>query len=130
MANTYRVPIMVGTPTTYTAEEDMSAAAGLAVKLTADGNVGISDAATDDIVGICTEASSDSTSAAISVAGPGCVVKARYGDTVNEGDRLTSESGGRLVATTTSGNRVVALAREAGADGEWHWVNVIDDVVP
>jgi hypothetical protein len=126
MASVYLVPRMGSVlPSTYTAEEDMSQAAGLAVKLTADGNVGISDAATDDIVGICEQAMSSATDSSVSVMGVGGMIKARYGDSVNEGDMLTSESGGRLVSTTTEGDCVCAIAREAGSDGEWHWVNVV-----
>ena len=45
------------------------------------------------------------------------VSKLILGGTVNEGDRLTSDSDGAGVATTTAGHRVGAIALEAGADG-------------
>ncbi len=124
-SSTAKVPVRHGPTITKIAAEDMSAAAGLAVKLGTGGTVTISDVATDDICGICVEAASTATDAQITIAAPGSMVKARAGTAINEGEYLTSESGGRLIDTTTKGNIVCGYALSDAADGDWFWIMVM-----
>lgn len=43
-----------------------------------------------------------------------------YGGDVAIGDKLTPDSTGKLIATTTDKNQVVSIAKEAGATGQRH----------
>jgi hypothetical protein len=102
---------------TKISSEDMSAAAGGVAKYDAGGTVSISDAATDTLAGILIDGGAASGDA-VTV----CILgfcQGRAGDTVNEGDLLTSESGGRAIATTTKGNFTIAKAYADAADGDY-----------
>jgi len=43
-----------------------------------------------------------------------------YGGTVAIGDKLTVDASGKFITTTTAGDIVLAIAKEAGASGEFH----------
>tara|TARA_Y100000310_G_scaffold336506_1_gene421209 strand:- start:527 stop:919 length:393 start_codon:yes stop_codon:yes gene_type:complete len=107
------------TVVTLISSEDMSSAAGLAVKQDAGGTVSISDAATDTIVGVCVDGGNASGDAVAICKLGRC--KIRAGAAINEGARLTSESGGRLIATTTLGNYTIGMAENDAADGDYFW---------
>lgn len=109
---------------TKTSSEDMSSAAGKAVKLDAAGTVGIADTAGSDLViGICVDggaASGDPVSVCVQGA-----CKALAGEGVNEWAALTCEAGGDLIATTTPGDYLAGSALEAAAaDGDYIWILV------
>ena len=92
---------------------------GCPLKVDSDGRVSISDAATDSIVGIASETTS-AANAYLTMYG--MYVRARAGGTVNEGSYVTSESGGRLIATTTDTQNVVGVSLEAAADGDLFFI--------
>jgi hypothetical protein len=61
----------------------------------------------------------------VAVCMPGAgVAPAVYGGTVAAGDKLTADSTGKLITTTTSGDKYIAIALEAGATGEVHGVHL------
>lgn len=87
------------------------------VLIAADGRVNVASAATDDIIGILqNKPAAAGRAARVRVAG---VSKLEMGAAVNEGDRLTSDSSGRGVATTTAANTISAMCLVAsGAAGD------------
>lgn len=93
----------------------------LCVKIgSADGYVGVADAATDAIIGIADSVGATASGDRCEVVLNGTAT-CKYGDTVTRGDRLTAESGGMLVpaapaATATA--RVVGIALTSGVDGD------------
>lgn len=98
---------------------------GMAVKAGSDReHVAKSTAATDKIVGL---AFSSPTAAGetMEVCLPGGGGKGLCGGTVAFGDLLTADSGGKLVATTTANDRVVAIAMEDGVVNDLIAVNVV-----
>lgn len=86
----------------------------IAVKADTGANqVGIGDAGTDNLIGISQDTvATANTSVSVAING---IAKAKVGTGgVSKYDKLTAESGGKLVTTTTSGHKVVGLAMEAG----------------
>lgn len=87
---------------------------GMVVKPGADkSHVAKATAATDKNIGL---AMCDTLNAEeiIEVALPGGGGKALLGGSVSFGDLLTADSNGKLVATTTANDRVIAMAMEDG----------------
>lgn len=98
---------------------------GMAVKAGADNkHVDKATAGTDKIIGLAmnTVTAAEDT---IDVALPGGGAVGLLGDTVAFGDLLTADSGGKLVATTTANDRVVAIAMDAGAVNDLISVHVV-----
>jgi len=55
----------------------------------------------------------------VHIFGPGeDDVEVDAGGTIAAGDRLTADSDGKVVATTTTGNVVIAIAKEAATSGK------------
>ena len=61
----------------------------------------------------------------VEVALPGGGAKGLLGDTVSFGDLLTADSAGKLVATTTANDKIVAQALEDGVANDLIAVNVV-----
>lgn len=99
-------------PLTRESAADLSAKEGYAAAIDANGNAILGAAATDDLLGIIIEGGRASGDA-VAIQDTG-TCHAKLGGTVNEGDDLTTDSAGKLVATTTTGNRVIAKALSAG----------------
>jgi hypothetical protein len=98
---------------------------GMAVKPGADNShVVKAAAATDKAVGLalCDAAAAEDK---VEVALPGGGAKALLGGTVSFGDLLASDAAGKLVATTTADNRVVAIAMEDGVASDLISVHVV-----
>lgn len=88
--------------------------AGCAVKAGADNqHVVECTAATDKSIGIAQNAAA-SAEDKVEVALPGGGAKAKLGGTVSFGDLLAPTTDGSLIATTTPGDRYVAVAMEDG----------------
>lgn len=92
---------------------------GKAVKLsgTAGDTVVEGAANTDKCIGIVQNAASASLEGA-EVALPGGGAKALLGEAVEAGDSLVSGTDGRLVAANAEGDRVIAVAMQAGAEND------------
>ena len=91
-----------------------------AVKAGADkAHVAVCSAGTDNVVGIC-QSVSEAAEDVIEVALPGGGAKALLGGSVSFGDLLVADSAGKLVASTTPGDRYIAMAMQDG---------VLDDVI-
>lgn len=99
---------------------------GHAVKPTVGDNqrVTISAAATDKHIGIANSIV-DAAGQFVEVCIPGGGAKAKLGGTVAAGDLLTSDAAGKLVATTTANDKVIAQALEAGVLNDLIAVNVV-----
>lgn len=65
----------------------------------------------------------------IEIALPGGGGLAKLGGTVSFGDFLTADSAGKLVATTTAGNYVVAQALQDGVANDLIAVNVVSFLI-
>lgn len=103
---------------------------GYAVKFSS-GNIVVATAATDAIIGVMDVASASTDGKAnvrlrsasgtsIGVAGTGGVAV---------GNRVTAESDGQLVATTTDGDEIVGIAlTAASAGGEFEFMNSTGEV--
>ena len=87
-----------------------------AVKLADDAGLTVakSTAATDKSIGIAQNAGAAAGGDPIEVAMPGGGSKALLGGTVAYGDYLAPDSAGKLVATTTANDNVIAQALQAG----------------
>lgn len=93
-------------------------AKGSAVKIGSDkDHVAIGAANTDDCIGVAQSASSAAEDV-IEVALPGGGAKVLAGETITAGKLLVSHTNGRLVQTNASADRVVAVALEAGVNGD------------
>lgn len=107
-----------------TFKADAAISKGMAVKAGSDRNhVAKATAATQKIIGL---AMNDAATAEdkVEVALPGGGAKGLCGDTVSFGDLLTADSAGKLVATTTANDKVVAQALEDGVVGDLIAVSV------
>jgi hypothetical protein len=91
---------------------------GYAVKL-ASGNVVVATAATDKIIGVTQGKYAAGETASVKLRNGNGTIKVKLGGTVAVGDRLTAAADGRLVATTTAANEVVAVALEAGVANDF-----------
>jgi hypothetical protein len=113
-------------PNIYTYKSDSATiSVGMVVKAGSDeGHVALAAAATDKSVGI---AMSPVTAAedAIEVAMAGGGAKGLLGGTVAFGDYLASDAAGKLVATTTANDKVVAQALQAGVVNDLISVQVV-----
>jgi hypothetical protein len=90
---------------------DLSSAQYRLIKMASTaGEVIAAAAGTDDIVGVLQNDPADGEVALIGVGG---VMKAQAQASLSVGDWLTSDSTGRLTATTTDGDVVVGTALEA-----------------
>jgi hypothetical protein len=100
-------------------------ARGLAVKIGADSeHMSVASAATDKIMGISNSAPS-AADEMMEVCLQGGGAKGKLGGTVAAGDFLTSDASGKLIATTTENDRLIAMAMEAGAADDLIAVEVI-----
>lgn len=98
---------------------------GMAVKAGSDNkHVAKATAATQKIIGLAWS-SPEAAEDTMEVALPGGGGKGLCGDTVSFGDLLTADSAGKLVATTTGNDRVIAVAMEDGVVGDLISVEVI-----
>lgn len=102
---------------------------GLCVKAGADReHIAVGAAATDKLIGI-----SNSTATAaeemIEVCLPGAGAKAKLGGSASFGDLLTFGTGGKLVATTTPGDRYIAMAMEDGVENDLIAVEVVAGLI-
>lgn len=98
---------------------------GCVVKPGADNkHVLISASATSKNFGIAQNAAAAAEDL-VEVALPGGGAKGLAGDTISFGDLLTSDSAGKLVATTTANDRVVAIAMEDAVVGDLFSVHVV-----
>jgi Uncharacterized conserved protein (DUF2190) len=79
----------------------------------------IATAATDKFLGTSDELDHVAGETVDMAVGP--VPLVRLGGTVAAGDALTSDANGKAIATTTTGNRIIGFAENAG---------VINDVIP
>lgn len=89
---------------------DLSAKQFYCLKSSADGRVALASAATDKLVGTQLGEAKANESASVIVSG---TAKAIAGGTVARGDFLTTDSAGKAIATTTTGNYVIGMALEA-----------------
>lgn len=92
-------------------------AKGKAVKLGTDSeHVAKCTAASDKVIGLLADdvAAAEDACEVVLIGG----AKGLLGGTVSAGDALASDANGKLVATTTGGDKVVGMAMESGVDGD------------
>ena len=103
-------------PLTIISAADLSGKEGYGYKLDSAGKAVLATAAAvDGVIVDGGTASGDPLSAA--PAGCGLLVKVLCGGTANERDALTTDSNGKFIATTTTGDDVVGYAYTNGASG-------------
>lgn len=101
---------------------------GLAVKAGADReHIQVASAATDKLLGLSNTAPT-AAEEMTEVCLPGGGGKGKLGGTVSAGDKLTSDSNGKLVATTTENDQIIAVAMEDGVENDLIAVEVISAV--
>lgn len=109
-----------GPQRTFKAGADLSASSNRnkAVKQDSNGDIVLATAATDKTIGVLQETAKDNGNAIVRLNS--WTSKATAGGTVTPGAYLTPTTGGKLIATTTAGQRIVgiALIRENAADGD------------
>lgn len=88
-------------------------------KTDSNGKIVLASAATDDILGVVHDGGrvSGDTASVMLINGSG-TFKVIAGDTIAKGDYLTSDSNGKAIATTTTGNRVFGRAMRAATAGQ------------
>ena len=107
-------------PVSFVADSDISAKQFEAVKMSGSASleVGPITGTTDRPIGILID-NPNAAGQPAGVAIPGEVTKARFGGTVNEGDSLSVDADGELVAVvegTDTTRYIIAQALEAGVD--------------
>ena len=116
-------------PKVLTFKAAAAIAKGKVVKAGADSeHVAVCSAATNKSFGIVQNAP-DAAEAAAEVAMPGGGGKALLGGTVVQGDLLAPDSNGALVATTTPGDRYIAIAMEGGVVNQLIGVEVVAGLI-
>jgi hypothetical protein len=100
---------------TFKAAADYSAKQYYAMYVSSDNTVTISSAASDALVGTLLNEPKANEGAVIAMSGTS---KAIAGGTVNIGDRITADSAGKLVATTTANQNIIGTAIEAADSGD------------
>jgi hypothetical protein len=112
-------------PRILTFKADGAIAKGKAVKGgTDDDHLAVCAANTDKAVGICQSAVLAAEDA-MEVALPGGGAKGLCGETVAVGDLLVSHTDGSLVKKNAIGDRVIAMALQAGVSGDLIAVEVM-----
>lgn len=91
------------------AAADLSGSQFCFAKVTAADTVNITTAATDFAVGVIQNKPTSGQAVQLGHLG---ITKVKAGAGITAGDRLTSDSSGRAIATTTSGNRYYAIATQ------------------
>lgn len=94
----------------FKAAADYSAKQYFAMYVSADNTVTIGSAATQALVGTLLNEPKANEGATIAVSGTS---KGIAGASVSIGDLLTTDSNGKLIATTTTGNKTIGMALEA-----------------
>jgi len=95
---------------TFKAVADYSAKQYYAMYVSADNTVTIGAAATNALVGTLLNEPKANEGAVIAMSGTS---KAIAGGSISIGDRITSDSAGKLVATTTANQNIIGTALEA-----------------
>ena len=80
------------------------------MKVSADGTVALASAATDALVGTQLGEAKSGEGVQVILSG---TAKAIAGASVSIGDLLTTDSAGKVIATTTTGNKTMGVALEA-----------------
>lgn len=102
--------------TTYPANADLSTKQFYCLKPVTGGKVDLQDSATTTHIGILNNKPSAAGEAAeVVYMGP---MKAVAGGTVAVGDRLGSDTAGKVVALTANNSRVFAICMQAGVAGD------------
>jgi hypothetical protein len=102
---------------------------GMVVKAGSDGmHVAKSVLATSKHKGIC-QNDVDTAGDIVEVAMLGGGAKGLAGGTIADGDYLTADANGKLVATTTPGDHVIATAMESAVAGDIFSVDMRDFVL-
>lgn len=104
----------------FLAAADLSAKRYFIVKQTSDTEVNLADSATAKLVGTLYNDPVSGQEASVDglVAGKPGTGLVKLGGTVSYGSKLTSDSNGKAVATTTTGNVVIGIALQEGVDGD------------
>lgn len=102
----------------YKAGSDLSTKQWYLVKQTAVDTVDITSAGTDLVMGVIQNKPKSGEIADVLRVGGGATLKVKIGGTVSIGDRLKSDSSGRGVTTTTSGDVTFGIALQAGVSGD------------
>lgn len=102
--------------TTFAAGADLSAAQFSLLNLNSSGQVVVATDATKFIIGNLQN--NPVSGAPCEVALPGCVIKAYAAANIAVNDKITATTGGRAVATTTSGDNYIGIALGAGVAGD------------
>lgn len=101
-------------PRILTLKADAAIAKGKAVKGGADDDhVSVCSANTDKAIGLA-QGASTAAEDAIEIALPGGGAKGLLGETVAVGDLLVADAAGKLVKKNAIGDRVIAMALQAG----------------
>lgn len=103
---------------TRVAGADLSAKQFYIVKLQSDRTVVLASAATDFLYGAVQLGAASGGNVSVALRNKDGTFKVVLGGTVAVNDALTSDSAGKAVATTTSGDEVLGIAQEAGVSGQ------------
>jgi hypothetical protein len=123
---------------TYTEGSYLSRAAGAdlsekqhyVVKLDSSNEVVLASAGSDDILGVLSNAPTEGETAVVRLINSNGTFKVKLGGNVNQGDRLTANSNGEAVATTTEDDVVFGRALLDGSDNDVHEYLCDNDVIP
>lgn len=102
---------------TFNSTNDLSALEYLIVKedVSNDNAVVAASAATDPVVGILQNKPKANQGALVQWLGSS---KVQAGGTITAGDRVTANSSGKAITTTSSGNSVVGIALQSAVSGD------------
>lgn len=105
---------VTGPNRSFKSTNDLSAKQYFIVKLSS-GNVVLASAATDVLLGVLKNKPKASENADVQLVNSQGTCKVKAGGSITAGNMITSDSAGKAVATTTTGNYILGMALEDAA---------------
>ena len=103
----------------FIADADLSAKRYFIMKFaTADNEIGIASGATNLLVGTLNNKPKEGEGANLTLRSGGVTGKVIAGATVTKGARITTDSNGKAIITTTAANEVLGIALEDAVSGD------------
>lgn len=93
---------------------DLSGKLNYLAKVDTDGDIILASAQTDMILGNIVEAAIENSPVTVQFGGIGAAIA---GGAITAGDKLTADSNGKVIATTTASHRVIGIALSTVASG-------------
>jgi hypothetical protein len=110
--------VSIGGNRSFKSATDLSAKQNFIVKLSASETVALASAATDVFIGTIENKPTSSGTVSVVMRHGGRTGLVVAGGTITRGDKLTSDSAGKAVTTTTGADQVLGIALESAVAGD------------